>query len=153
MQLLSYRHTEAGIHRARQQREQVGIISREAAQAAKKKADEEARMRAEREREARLETALMFARVAPNQYRFQRIEAMAVRIFKISLTELRSDRRYDQAVNARQFVMYWAVRLTGFSTPQIGRKIGGRDHTTVLHGVAKWPVKRAKMGRTLRVIR
>ena len=37
----------------------------------------------------------------------------------------------------RHILMYLAHRFTGYSFPQIGRLTGGRDHTTVLHGVRK----------------
>ena len=45
------------------------------------------------------------------------------------------DKRNPQ-VNARQMI-YWELRQMGYPYPQIGRFMGGRDHTSVLHGVKK----------------
>ena len=67
--------------------------------------------------------------------------------------ELLSDRRNKEVVFARQAVFYWSQRLTKMSLPEIGRRMGGRDHTTVLHGSRVYPEKRAKMGRHLRKAR
>lgn len=80
----------------------------------------------------------------------ERIIIRACTVFKVSRKEIFSDRRNRDIVFARQFVMYWAVRRTSLSLPQIGKKIGGRDHTTVLHGARVYPEKRALKGRSLR---
>jgi chromosomal replication initiator protein len=37
----------------------------------------------------------------------------------------------------RQIAMYLAKQLTPRSLPEIGRRFGGRDHTTIMHGVRK----------------
>lgn len=51
--------------------------------------------------------------------------------------ELEGARRFHPLSCARQIV-YWALaRFTGLSLPQIGRQMGGRDHTTILHGVRR----------------
>lgn len=84
---------------------------------------------------------------------YQEIEAVACRVFNVTASELKSDRRNRHAVFARQFVMYWAARLTRLSLPQIGRKLGGRDHTTVLHGKRAYVDKRLHMKRHLRAAR
>lgn len=84
---------------------------------------------------------------------FRRIEVRACRVFGVSIMELRSARRNRRVSLARQFIYYWATRLTPMSLGQIGRLIGGRDHTSVLHGRDVYPVKRAKMGRNLRAVR
>ena len=47
---------------------------------------------------------------------------------------IRSERRTFRIVKARQIAMWLAKRFTSRSLPDIGRCIGGRDHTTVLHG-------------------
>ena len=78
------------------------------------------------------------------------IERKACRAFKVTVSELHSARRFKHISFAKQFVMYWAVRLTPYSLPQIARLMGGIDHTTVLHGKRVYPEKRAKMGRFLR---
>lgn len=55
----------------------------------------------------------------------------------ISLNDLTSSRRTAKMVFARQVAMYLAKKLTPNSLPEIGRRFGGRDHTTVLHAVRK----------------
>lgn len=84
---------------------------------------------------------------------FKRIETRACKVFKVSLMELRSARRNARVAMARQFIYYWATRLTPMSLGQIGRLVGGRDHTTVFHGRDVYPQKRAAMGRHLREVR
>jgi chromosomal replication initiator protein len=48
-----------------------------------------------------------------------------------------SSRRTANVVRPRQVAMYLAKTLTLRSLPEIGRRFGGRDHTTVLHAVRK----------------
>jgi hypothetical protein len=64
------------------------------------------------------------------------ISAVAV-AFDVSLVEIMSHRRPAQVVLARQVAMYLSRELTLLSLPAIGRRINGRDHTTILHGVRK----------------
>ena len=51
--------------------------------------------------------------------------------------DLLSSRRTANVVRPRQIAMYLAKMLTPRSLPEIGRRFGGRDHTTVLHAVRK----------------
>ncbi len=55
----------------------------------------------------------------------------------ISVRELRSDRRPKDIVLVRHAAMYLSAKLTEKSYPQIGKKFGGRDHTSVLFGVGR----------------
>jgi chromosomal replication initiator protein len=55
----------------------------------------------------------------------------------VSKTELLSNRRTRTIVKPRQIAMYLAKVMTPRSLPEIGRRFGGRDHTTVLHAVRK----------------
>ncbi|MFH0917413.1 MAG: chromosomal replication initiator protein DnaA [bacterium] len=55
----------------------------------------------------------------------------------ISITEITGDKRSRPVVESRHLVMYLARELTDASLPKIGDRIGGRDHTTVLHAVEK----------------
>jgi len=55
--------------------------------------------------------------------------------FNIKLTDMSSPRRARAVARPRQVAMYLAKTLTTRSLPEIGRKFGGRDHTTVLHAV------------------
>lgn len=66
---------------------------------------------------------------------------------------IRAHRRKKEIMLARQAVMYWAVRLTGYSYPKIGRIMGERDHTTIMNGATAYRQKREKMGRYLRKAR
>ena len=78
---------------------------------------------------------------------YRKIEARACRVFGVTRQELQSQMRNDRLVMARHFVMYWCGRLTNLSTKQTGRLLGGKDHTTVIHGRQTYPARRAKMGR------
>lgn len=84
---------------------------------------------------------------------FKRITRRACKVFKVSMVELMSGRRGGNVWMARQFCYYWTMRLTSMSTPQVGRLMGGRDHTTILHGRDKYIARRREMGRTLRPVR
>ena len=55
----------------------------------------------------------------------------------MSKTELLSNRRTRTIVKPRQVAMYLSKVMTPRSLPEIGRRFGGRDHTTVLHAVRK----------------
>jgi chromosomal replication initiation ATPase DnaA len=59
------------------------------------------------------------------------------RQYGIVVPDILSQRRTAEVVLPRQVAMYCAVKLTLHSLPAIGRAIGGRDHTTVLHGQRK----------------
>lgn len=57
--------------------------------------------------------------------------------YKIKRDHLLSKRRTLDIVRPRQIAMYLAKTLTIQSFPEIGRRMGGRDHTTVLHGMRR----------------
>jgi chromosomal replication initiator protein len=57
--------------------------------------------------------------------------------FNIRLSDMHSARRARAVARPRQVAMYLAKQLTARSLPEIGRKFGGRDHTTVMHAVRK----------------
>jgi chromosomal replication initiator protein len=59
------------------------------------------------------------------------------RHYNVSRTDICSARRTANVVRPRQVAMYLAKTLTLRSLPEIGRRFGGRDHTTVLHAVRK----------------
>lgn len=62
--------------------------------------------------------------------------------FKCSKIDMKSSRRTHPIVNYRQMAMYLVKKLTLRSLPEIGRRFGGRDHTTVLHAVRKIEAQR-----------
>ena len=55
----------------------------------------------------------------------------------VTLSDLKSNRRTAKVVLPRQIGMYLCKELTNKSYPDIGRRFGGRDHTTVIHAVKK----------------
>ncbi|WP_254601828.1 chromosomal replication initiator protein DnaA [Sphingomonas bacterium] len=57
--------------------------------------------------------------------------------FRIRQSEMGSARRARDVARPRQIAMYLAKQLTQRSLPEIGRRFGGRDHTTVIHAVRK----------------
>lgn len=57
--------------------------------------------------------------------------------YNLKLTDMHSSRRARNVARPRQIAMYLAKQLTARSLPEIGRKFGGRDHTTVMHAVRK----------------
>lgn len=57
--------------------------------------------------------------------------------FRVPVIDLKSNRRTRAIVKPRQVAMYLSKTLTLQSLPEIGRRMGGRDHTTVLHAVTK----------------
>lgn len=57
--------------------------------------------------------------------------------FNIRLGDMHSPRRARAVARPRQVAMYLCKQLTTRSLPEIGRKFGGRDHTTVMHAVRK----------------
>jgi chromosomal replication initiator protein len=73
----------------------------------------------------------------PRRVRIEDILRVVTRHYKVPRTELLSSRRSRDVVRPRQIAMYLAKALTSRSLPEIGRRFGGRDHTTVLHSVRK----------------
>jgi len=73
----------------------------------------------------------------PKRPRIEDIQRIVARHFNVSKTELLSNRRTRTIVKPRQIAMYLAKVMTPRSLPEIGRRFGGRDHTTVLHAVRK----------------
>lgn len=57
--------------------------------------------------------------------------------YNIRVADMHSARRARAVARPRQIAMYLAKQLTARSLPEIGRKFGGRDHTTVMHAVKK----------------
>jgi chromosomal replication initiator protein len=67
----------------------------------------------------------------------EEIQKRVAEHYNIKLTEMHSARRARAVARPRQVAMYLAKQLTSRSLPEIGRKFGGRDHTTVMHAVKK----------------
>ena len=67
----------------------------------------------------------------------EEIQKRVAEHFNIRTSDMHSARRARSVARPRQVAMYLAKQLTSRSLPEIGRKFGGRDHTTVMHAVRK----------------
>ncbi len=67
----------------------------------------------------------------------EEIQKQVAAHFNIRISDMHSARRARSVARPRQVAMYLAKQLTSRSLPEIGRKFGGRDHTTVMHAVRK----------------
>ena len=67
----------------------------------------------------------------------EEIQKKVAEHFNIRFTDMHSPRRSRSVARPRQIAMYLAKSITSRSLPEIGRKFGGRDHTTVMHAVKK----------------
>ncbi|MBY0462052.1 MAG: chromosomal replication initiator protein DnaA [Alphaproteobacteria bacterium] len=65
------------------------------------------------------------------------IQKRVCEFYNIKISDLLSSRRLQNIARPRQIAIYLSKLLTSKSLPEIGRKFGGRDHTTVLHSVRK----------------
>jgi chromosomal replication initiator protein len=65
----------------------------------------------------------------------EEIQKRVAEHFNIKLSEIHSARRARAVARPRQVAMYLSKQLTSRSLPEIGKKFGGRDHTTVIHAV------------------
>ncbi len=73
----------------------------------------------------------------PGRIKIDDILKVVGRHYNVSKNDLLSPRRARSVVVPRQIGMYLAKKLTSRSLPEIGRRFGGRDHSTVLHAVRK----------------
>jgi chromosomal replication initiator protein len=92
-------------------------------------------------REVTLETAQELLRdllrSCERRVTIDEIQRRVAEHFNIRLSEMTSERRARAVARPRQIAMYLTKQLTTRSLPEIGRKFGGRDHTTVMHAVRK----------------
>jgi chromosomal replication initiator protein len=70
--------------------------------------------------------------------------------YRIRKAEMTSARRAREVARPRQVAMYLAKQMTQRSLPEIGRRFGGRDHTTVIHAVRQIEKLRARMPSSTR---
>jgi chromosomal replication initiator protein len=73
----------------------------------------------------------------PRRIRIEEIQKAVARHYNVSKHDLLSARRTRTIVRPRQIAMYLAKTMTPSSFPEIGKRFGGRDPTTVLHAVRK----------------
>lgn len=80
---------------------------------------------------------IVFGGYSPNTLRIETIRKFVAAHYGVRQHDLLSDRRTANLVTPRHVIFYLCRRLTFTSLPMIGRHVGGRDHTTVLHGIRK----------------
>ncbi|MFN3687437.1 chromosomal replication initiator protein DnaA [Salinarimonas sp.] len=73
----------------------------------------------------------------PKRVKIEDIQKLVATRYNVSRSDILSERRTAAVVRPRQIAMYLSKTLTLRSLPEIGRRFGGRDHTTVLHAVRK----------------
>ena len=73
----------------------------------------------------------------PRRVKIEDIQKLVASRYNVSRSDILSERRTAAVVKPRQIAMYLSKVLTLRSLPEIGRRFGGRDHTTVLHAVRK----------------
>ncbi len=76
-------------------------------------------------------------RGAQRRVTIEEIQKLVSAHFELKPVDLVSDRRARAVARPRQIAMYLSKRLTTRSLPEIGRKFGGRDHSTVIHAVRR----------------
>jgi chromosomal replication initiator protein len=75
--------------------------------------------------------------IQPVRIKVEDILRIVSRHYAVSKQDILSQRRHRSVVRPRQVGMYLAKHLTSRSLPEIGRRFGDRDHTTVLHAIRK----------------
>ncbi len=91
------------------------------------------------ERQKTINTELRFAiqESAHGRPSIRAILGATSKHFGIAVVDILSARRTANIVLPRQIAYYFCKTMTLRSLPDIGRQLGGRDHTTILHGVRK----------------
>jgi chromosomal replication initiator protein len=67
----------------------------------------------------------------------EEIQRRVAEHYNIRYADMLSARRARIIARPRQVAMYLSKQLTTRSLPEIGRKFGGRDHTTVMHAIRR----------------
>jgi hypothetical protein len=73
--------------------------------------------------------------------RIDHVQRVVAHHYGMAVRDLLSRRRTREVVLPRQIAMYLAKMMTLHSLPEIGRRFGGKDHTTVLHAIRKLDAK------------
>lgn len=76
-------------------------------------------------------------RASDRKLTIEEIQRKVAEHFNIRLSDMIGPKRVRTIARPRQIAMYLAKQLTPRSLPEIGRRFGGRDHTTIMHGVRK----------------
>jgi chromosomal replication initiator protein len=83
------------------------------------------------------ETLADLLRAHEKKLTIDEIQRKVAEHYHLKLSDLMSARRAREVARPRQVAMYLAKKLTPRSLPEIGRRFGGRDHTTVMHAVKR----------------
>ncbi len=83
------------------------------------------------------ETLKDLARLSARKFTSKKILRVVAEYFAVDAVDLLGKKRVQELVYPRQIVMYLLRHELGHTLPQIGDELGGKDHTTVLHGVKK----------------
>ncbi|MDO7656406.1 MAG: chromosomal replication initiator protein DnaA [Paracoccaceae bacterium] len=76
-------------------------------------------------------------RASDRKITIEEIQRKVSEHYSIRLSDMIGPKRLRTIARPRQVAMYLAKQLTPRSLPEIGRRFGGRDHTTIIHGVRK----------------
>ncbi|MCZ8334239.1 MAG: chromosomal replication initiator protein DnaA [Rhodobacteraceae bacterium] len=76
-------------------------------------------------------------RASDRKLTIEEIQRKVAEHYNIRLSDMIGPKRVRTIARPRQIAMYLAKQLTPRSLPEIGRRFGGRDHTTIMHGVRK----------------
>ena len=76
-------------------------------------------------------------RASDRKVTIEEIQRKVAEHYNIRLSDMIGPKRTRNFARPRQIAMYLAKKLTPRSLPEIGRRFGGRDHTTIMHGVRK----------------
>ncbi len=76
-------------------------------------------------------------RASDRKLTIEEIQRKVAEHYNVRLSDMIGPKRVRTIARPRQVAMYLAKQLTPRSLPEIGRRFGGRDHTTIMHGVRK----------------
>jgi chromosomal replication initiator protein len=76
-------------------------------------------------------------RASERKISIDEIQRKVAEHYNIRLSDIIGPKRVRNFARPRQVAMYLCKQLTSRSLPEIGRRFGGRDHTTVMHGVKR----------------
>ncbi|MEO0990215.1 MAG: chromosomal replication initiator protein DnaA [Pseudomonadota bacterium] len=76
-------------------------------------------------------------RASDRKVTIEEIQRRVSEHYNIRMSDIIGPKRVRTIARPRQIAMYLSKQLTSRSLPEIGRRFGGRDHTTVMHGVRK----------------
>jgi chromosomal replication initiator protein len=76
-------------------------------------------------------------RASDRKITIEEIQRKVAEHYNVRLSDMIGPKRMRTIARPRQIAMYLAKQLTPRSLPEIGRRFGGRDHTTIMHGVRK----------------